>query len=69
MILARKALGPEERVVWAEGGLTKWGSRVGSPGALSRALPHLLSLTVGFTKSSVLSGQAQCIAALLRDLG
>lgn len=47
MILAREARGPEERVAWAEDGLTKWGSRAGSPGALPRALPHLLSLTVG----------------------
>jgi hypothetical protein len=37
--------------------------------ALPRALPHLLSLTVGFVQSRVLSGQAQCVAVLPRDLG
>lgn len=69
MTLARKARGPEERAVWAEGGLTKWGSRTGSPGALLRALPHLVSLTVRFAQSRALSGQARCMAVLPRGLG
>lgn len=66
---SQKGSRTQGRVAWTEGVLTKWGSRTGSPGALPRALPHLLSLTVGFAQSRALSGQAQYITVLPRDLG